>query len=109
MTRPKIEMLPVPDTSRLYDFQKMMLDRIAAAFALPYHLLAPGPIIRTHLGDIQYSSAWASYEDAAFPALRAIADELACKALNEYHVRYEAICWTYLVGYDPQKLLEHKI
>lgn len=114
--RPKIEMLPVPDTSHIYDFQKMMLDRVAAMLALPYHLLAPGPIIRTHLGDIQHRGGWhtpireiaALMPSPEIVALRERAELFARKALEDYRRRHETVCWVYLVGYDPQKLLEYK-
>ena len=111
--RPKIEMLPVPDTSHIHDFQKMMLDRVSAMYGLPYHMLAPYPIIRTHLGDLGHRGGWHTpiREIALSPEMAAIrerAEETARKALEDYRVRHETVCWVYLVGYDPQKLLEHK-
>lgn len=99
--RPKIEMLPVPDVGHIYSFRNMMLDRVAAAFALPYHLLAPGPIIRTHIGDIGQFIDWDADR-------RTRIDAIWRKALQEHNRRHETACWVYLVGYDPQKLLEHK-
>lgn len=87
MSTDRITPLPISDNPHAGDFAKAILEQLAATFGLTFEQLNGRTVGRVN---------------------RELQERSARRALDVYRREYASICAVYLIGYDPQRLLEDK-
>lgn len=108
--RMKIVPLPISDNPHAGDFAKAILEQLTAQFGLTFEQLngrTVGRVNRFHTGGpVNFRPNVDDYVHPEIVVLRERGERLARRAMDVYRREYESICAIYLLGYDPQRLLE---
>lgn len=115
----KIKLLPISDNPNAGDFAKAIIEQLAATFGLTFEQLngrTVGRVNRFHTGGVVKKSFdrnafkvdTSELLDPRLQPLREATERKARAAMDVYRREYESICAVYLIGYDPQRLLEDK-
>lgn len=99
----KVKLLPVPDTGQLYDFQKMVLGQVAGMFGLPY---AAFDARKLPFDPQAFRHPLPS--DPHVQSIRTLSDRILKRVIEQDARERERRAAFYIIGYDPQMLLEHK-
>ena len=104
----EIKPLPISDNPHAGDFAKAIIEQMALHFGLTFEQLNGRTVGRVNRFPTDFRPNVDDYVHPGVRVLRERQERLARRAVDVYRREYESICAIYLIGYDPQRLLEDK-